>query len=106
MESKTLSGLSSDDEKSLKHLEKEAQELASSQEKARERCRSLRTALQEREARVESFLRKRLHELETDAVTGTQDSVLDRAEEAAQARKRLEREHSEASDGAVAASRE
>lgn len=106
MASRTLSGLSGDDEKLLKQLDKEEKELATSQEAARKRCRSLRTELQEREARVESFLRKRLHELETDAVTGAQDAVLDRAEESAQARGRLEREHREASDGAVAASRE
>merc|ERR1719247_3161110 len=106
MASRTLSGLSGDDEKLLKQLDKEEKELATSQEAARKRCRSLRTELQEREARVESFLRKRLHELETDAVTGAQDAVLDRAEESAQARGRLEREHREASDGAVAAARE
>jgi len=106
MASKTLSGLSPKEQETLQQLEVEVKNLAASKEATREDCRALRTSLEEREARVESFLRKRLHDLESAAVSGSQDGVLDEAEEAAQSRARLEREHCEASDGALAAARQ
>eukprot|EP00931_Biecheleriopsis_adriatica_P018562 TRINITY_DN12972_c0_g1_i1.p1 TRINITY_DN12972_c0_g1~~TRINITY_DN12972_c0_g1_i1.p1 ORF type:complete len:1239 (-),score=370.22 TRINITY_DN12972_c0_g1_i1:6-3185(-) len=104
--SRSLSGISAADERRLEGLTAELQELTSRQQAAEETCTQLRTALEEQEAQLESSLRPRLHALELEAASGSQDDALERAEEAAQTRARLEREHREASDGALAASTE
>lgn len=104
--SKSLKGLTPEEEASLLALTIELKELSAAYEASKEACGKLRTALSEKEARVEGCLRKRLHALEQEAASGSQDEALERAEEAAQACARLEREHREASDGASAAARE
>ena len=58
----------------------------------------LEVLVQEREAEVESRLRPRLHALEVEAASGSQDAALERAQEALQVRARLEREHQEAGE--------
>merc|ERR1712232_987215 len=66
----------------------------------------LRASLEEREARLESSVRTRLHELESEAAQGSQDNALERAEEAIQKHRRLERQHREASDAVEATAKD
>eukprot|EP00928_Gymnodinium_smaydae_P041575 TRINITY_DN28119_c0_g2_i1.p1 TRINITY_DN28119_c0_g2~~TRINITY_DN28119_c0_g2_i1.p1 ORF type:complete len:1256 (-),score=311.72 TRINITY_DN28119_c0_g2_i1:93-3728(-) len=105
-ETPTLTSLSKADEKLLANLSAELQEITNEQEFAETSRRALRSSLEERDAHVESCLRKRLHELEADVARGSQDDGLESAEAAALALSRLEQEHREATDGAAAAARE
>ncbi|CAL1161490.1 unnamed protein product, partial [Cladocopium goreaui] len=73
---------------------------------AQENLQNLRASMEERQAVLESMLRPRLHALEVEAASESQDVALEKAEEAAQIRARLEREHQEARDGAAAAADE
>lgn len=104
--SKSLKGLAPEEEAQLAALGKELQELAAARENGSAQCGKLQAAMAEREAKLEGCLRKRLHALELEVAGGSQEDALDRAEEAAQGCARLEREHREASDGAVAASKD
>ncbi|CAE8715288.1 unnamed protein product [Polarella glacialis] len=104
--SKSLSGLPAAAEGRLRNLTAELQELQAQQEAAQLAFQGLRSELEEKEAQLESSLRPRLHALELQAASSSQDDALERAEEAAQGRARLEREHREAADGATAAAAE
>jgi len=104
--SKKLSGLSASEEEKLETITSELQELTAAQEAARSQLKSLRASLDEKEAQLESSMRTRLHELETEAARGSEHEALERAEEAVQRHRRLERQHREASDGAEAAAKD
>lgn len=104
--SKTLGGLTPGEIETLASLTSQLDENGGAQEAAQRERRMLRTALEEREASVESCMRKRLHDLEGDASRGNQDDALERAEVAAQTRTRLEKEHRESSDAVDVAIRE
>mmetsp|Transcript_47196 Transcript_47196/g.137270 ORF Transcript_47196/g.137270 Transcript_47196/m.137270 type:complete len:1208 (-) Transcript_47196:81-3704(-) len=104
--SKTLRGLSEEEEARLKSLSDDLQAGTNDLEAAKAERSKLQAALGELEAKLEGCLRKRLHALELEVAAGSQEDALERADEAAQACARLEREHREASDGAVAAAAE
>jgi len=104
--SKSLRGLSPEEETRLGQLTVELKDLGAAQELAKAECTKLRAAMSEREALLEGCLRKRLHALELEVASGSQEEALERAEEAAQACARLEREHREAADGAAATAKE
>eukprot|EP00927_Polykrikos_kofoidii_P004096 TRINITY_DN11627_c1_g3_i1.p1 TRINITY_DN11627_c1_g3~~TRINITY_DN11627_c1_g3_i1.p1 ORF type:complete len:1218 (-),score=270.49 TRINITY_DN11627_c1_g3_i1:296-3949(-) len=99
-------GATAADSEALGRLTAEIEELEAAKDSARSQRRVLQASLEEREAKIESCLRKRLHDLETEAVRDSGDDTLESAEVAAQSRTRLEREHREASDGADAAAAE
>lgn len=101
--SRSLSTLSSAETRQLESLTTQCQELQAREASAQENLRNLRSATEERQALLESLLRPRLHALEVEAASGSQDAALEKAEEAAQIYSRLEREHQEAKDGATAA---
>lgn len=105
-ETTALNGLSPADEQALAELTSEVDELTASLESARATYRAQVTTLQEKDAQIESYLRPRLREAEKQVASGTRDDALDRAEEAAQTRSRLEREHRECCDGADTATRQ
>ncbi|CAJ1429225.1 unnamed protein product [Effrenium voratum] len=94
------------DTKRLQSLTEQCKELEAEESKAQETYRQLRASLEEREAMLDSLLRPRLHALELEAASGSQDVALEKAEEAAQLEARLEREHREATEGAEATGQE
>lgn len=104
--SKSLSGLSSRDEERLQGLGEELQGLETDLLSAQQEHQKLHAALEEKQALIESSLRPRLHALELETASGSQDTALDRSEEANQAFARLQREHQDASDGGDAAAKE
>mmetsp|Transcript_29228 Transcript_29228/g.51119 ORF Transcript_29228/g.51119 Transcript_29228/m.51119 type:complete len:1213 (-) Transcript_29228:46-3684(-) len=106
MHTKTLSGLTAKDEEDLAKLTEEVKKLGTEREKSLRQSRELYAQLAEKEARLESFHRKRVHELEAEAARSSGDAVSERAEEASQVRDRLEREHREAKDGVDACRKE
>jgi len=101
MQSKSLSGLSADDERMLASLTAEVQELESVLASNSEELRRVRLALEEKDAKVQSFLRPRVSELEMQAAGVLQENALDHADETMQASARLEREHQEAVEAAA-----
>jgi len=105
MATKKLGVLSEDEKRDLDRLSVDLDKLTTDQEVAAESCRSFRARLTDGEAQVESKFRKRLHHLECQAVSGSQEEGLDQAEEAGHVRMRLEREHREADDGVVSLKR-
>jgi len=103
---KALGGLSASEERTLEQLTAELQEAGTAREACKASCQRRRQALDEGEAHLESNLRKRLHTMEMDAARGSQDTALDVAEDTAQRRKRLEREHEELSRAAAQVAQE
>mmetsp|Transcript_16254 Transcript_16254/g.35186 ORF Transcript_16254/g.35186 Transcript_16254/m.35186 type:complete len:1212 (-) Transcript_16254:224-3859(-) len=102
--SKTWKNLTTQEEQQLASLTDEVKELEVALESAKTESQRLRATLEDREARLEGCLRKRLHGLEREAASGGQeDAALDGLERSSLARGRLEREHREACDGAAAA---
>lgn len=106
MASKKLGGLTDKEKDDLELMNGKVDQLAARQDIAAESCRLLRVNLSDNEAQLESRFRKRLHYLESAAVSGSQEEGLDRVEEAAQAHSRREREHRETSDGVAALKRQ
>lgn len=104
--SRSLSTLSSAELQRLQSLTDQCQDLETREASAQENLQNLRASMEERQAVLESMLRPRLHALEVEAASESQDVALEKAEEAAQIRARLEREHQEARDGAAAAADE
>ncbi|CAK9038636.1 Structural maintenance of chromosomes protein 3 (SMC protein 3) (SMC-3) [Durusdinium trenchii] len=104
--SRSLSTLSAAETKRLQGLTDQCQALEAQEASAQETLQNLRASMEERQATLESMLRPRLHALEVEAASGSQDAALEKAQEAAQIRARLEREHQEAREGATAASEE
>eukprot|EP00930_Biecheleria_cincta_P044410 TRINITY_DN3052_c0_g1_i1.p1 TRINITY_DN3052_c0_g1~~TRINITY_DN3052_c0_g1_i1.p1 ORF type:complete len:1209 (+),score=355.46 TRINITY_DN3052_c0_g1_i1:89-3715(+) len=96
--SKSLSGLSATEERRLEALSREEEELGTQHKTRQDTHQQLQAALQEQQAQLEAFLRPRLHSLELEAASNSQEEASERAEEASQARARLEREHCEAVD--------
>lgn len=91
--SDSLSGLSPADEQALKSVSTDIGALAANQKEAQEQHQKLRAELEEKEAHVEKFLRKRLQQLELEEAQQLTSS--EQAEEVLQVRARLEREHQE-----------
>jgi len=104
--SKSLKGLSKEEQNQLEVLTSELKAVDAEQEGIKATCVEAHARLEEREAQLEGHLRKRLHALELEAVGVSQEDVLERADRAAQVCAVLEREHRETSDGALAAAQE
>ena len=96
--SRSLNGLTAAEERRLEELTGQLQELQTQEAQAQETLKALQTRLEEKQAQLESSLRPRLHLLELEVASTTQEETAERAEEAVQAQSRLEREHSEAAN--------
>lgn len=106
MKTKTLGELTADENSRLQHLQEELARLDADLETTGKQCHELQRTLRGREQHLQDFLRRRLNELEAEALRDTQADREELLQRRAKAVARLEREHGELRGGLEEAKRQ